>query len=172
MICKKSVEDVVRTKSLTSFVILENRAEDDDDSSSSRSRWTRTKRSERKFRFNETSELLPPSSVEKAQESRFCSRFVFFYRWVCLAGDRVFVIATITAAARAEKKNGSFATTIAASSQEREREKRAKTSVGRHYVHTSIVRVFGFSNNRRSRLFKVSMSKNRRFQFCMVQDEW
>ncbi len=80
MICKKSVEDVVRTKSLTSFAILENRAKDDDSSSSFCCCWTRTKRSERKFRFHETSELLPPSSVEKAQEPRFYSPFVL----VCL----------------------------------------------------------------------------------------
>jgi hypothetical protein len=49
-------------------------------------------------------------------------------------GVRVFVIATITAAGD-EKKNGSFATTIAASSQKREREREREReefqSVGR-----------------------------------------
>jgi hypothetical protein len=141
MICKKSVEDVVRTKSLTSFVNLENRAKDDDDSSRAASFccpscWTRTKNDskERKFRFHETSKLLPHIQRGKKHKSRafvhllffLCICFVFFpIAELCHSGVRVFVIATITAAAaRDEKKNGSFATTIAASSQKRERERK------------------------------------------------
>jgi hypothetical protein len=144
MICKKSVEDVVRTKSLTSFVNLENRAKDDDDSSRAASAvqaaGQEQKRFERKFRFHETSKLLPHIQRGKSRRAAFsftfcsCAFVLFFsYRWVCHSGVRGFVIATITAAARDEKKNGSFATTIAASSQEREREreKSSKASVGR-----------------------------------------
>lgn len=89
MICKKSVEDVVRTKSLTSFVNLENRAKDDDDSSRAASAvqaaGQEQKRFERKFRFHETSKLLPQIQRGKKHKSRaflhlffLCVCFVFF----------------------------------------------------------------------------------------------
>ncbi len=134
MICKKSVEDVVRAKSLTSFVILENRAKDDDDSRSSNQQKLLDKNKTIRKKVPIPRDFGTISSIQRGKSTRaafsftFC--FVFSYRWVCLSGDRVVVIATITAAARDEKKNGSFATTtIAASSQKTERKE--CQSVGR-----------------------------------------